>query len=418
MLGDIWRGSRLMQPVIKKFFGKNKRTFARVVVALTFIWVGGALALRYTEGNVSTVRKHIEEKPATDDTKQARIQAELEADERAKEHAQQFGSLKKCLWNILVYLLSGLDSGIPETPLGKMAVTAVLILSLGVVSVITGVIASFLVELRTGRNRRMPKQNLSDHIVICNWNDKGVPIVRELHADAVGHRRSIVVVSDDPDAGELPDEEDLPQFRDVFLIKGDPTNEVTLKRAGVEYAHSVLVLTDPRDGDLADAKSMLVCMAVAAVCKEADRPKTHIAVEGKAASNVDHLARSGADEIVSANDYAMMILAQATLSHGLSTVYNRLLTFSSESNEIYFVPVPAEFVGRSFTDLAQAVSEGRNGENPAVLIGAKTKEGISINPKASQLKPFEKGDLAVVIAFCYPQPLVKEAAKPDVQPSV
>jgi voltage-gated potassium channel len=413
MLGDVYRGARLLQPVIRKFFSKNRRTLARVTVALTIIWVGGALALLYTEGNAKAVRKHIEVPPPAEDTDEARLEAEKAADERAAEHARQFGTLQKCLWNIAVYLLSGLDSGIPETPLGKMAVTAVLILSLGVVSVMTGVIASFLVELRIGRSRRMPRRNLSDHVVICNWNDKGVPIVRELHAEAVADKRPIVIVSDDPDAGELPDEEDLPEFRDVFVIKGDPTNEVTLKRASVDFAHSVLVLADPRDGELADAKSMLVCMAVAAVCREADRPKTHVAVEGRAAGNVDHLARSGADEIVSANDYAMMILAQATLSHGLSTVYQRLLTVSSESNELYFVPVPDSFVGRTFTELAQAVSESRNGDNPAVLIGAKTKDGVIVNPKASQLKPFEKGDEAVVIAFRHPDPLVKASADPE-----
>ena len=34
----------------------------------------------------------------------------------------------------------------------------------------------------------MPSYELKDHIVICNWNDKGLPIIRELHAEIVKHK--------------------------------------------------------------------------------------------------------------------------------------------------------------------------------------------------------------------------------------
>ncbi|MFW6159320.1 MAG: TrkA-related ion transporter, partial [Planctomycetota bacterium] len=300
----------------------------------------------------------------------------------------------------------GLDSGIPQTAPGKIAVTLVLIVSVGVVATFTGSIASFLVERRLGGRRIMPGHELKNHIVICNWNEKGVPIIGELHAEIVKDKRPIVVISEGADAADLPDEADLPEFEDVYLVKGDPANEVILKRANVHHAYSVVVLADPEEGELADAKSILIAMAVRSVCQAAGAEKTHICVEGIAPQNVAHLRRAGADEIVSASDFSMMLLAQSTLAHGLSTVYRDLLTVSGETNEIYILPVPDEFVGKSFADLGTAMLANADAENPTILIGVATEDGIHVNPPPGEFERFSEGDKAVVIAFERPDHLV------------
>jgi len=343
--------------------------FIRLLVIVGVLWLVGAVVLRVTEGMVNP----------------------------------EFDTMPKALWNIAVYLFSGLDSGIPQTGVGKVAVTVVLVLSLGVVAVFTGSIASFLVERRLGRGRRMPGYELKDHFVICNWNDKGIPIIRQLHAPIVADKRPIVIISQDDRAGDLPDQDDAPEFEDVYVVKGDPANEIPLRRANVQHAYSVVILASPAEGTLADAKSVLIAMAVASVCREAGRPKVHICVEGVSPQNVEHLRRAGADEIVSASDFAMMLLSQSALSHGLSKVYRDLLTVSAETNEVYIVPVPEEFLGKTFAEMGAAMFQRRDPGNPAILIGAVTRKGIAINPRADQIGPFEPGDRAVVIAFERPE---------------
>ena len=361
---------RTWRPRLRRLL--RRYPFARIVAFILTLWVVAAVFLRLTEG---------------------------------AENAE-FNSMPKAAWNIAVYLFSGLDSGVPQTTVGRVIVTIVLVLSLGVVAVFTGSIASFLVERRLGDRRRMPNHELSDHIVLCNWNDKGIPIIRELHAPIVQDRRPIVVISASENAADLPDEDDLPEFEDVYLVKGDAANEIILKRANVHDAHSVVVLADPAEGDLADAKSILICMAVGSACREAGAQKTHICVEGVSPQNVDHLRRAGADEIVAASDFAMMLLAQSTLFHGLSTVYRNLLTVSAESNEVYMVPVPDAFIGKTFAELGAAMLANRDTDNPAILIGAVTERGITINPKPGVVAEFTEGDRAVVIAFERPQSLV------------
>lgn len=347
-------------------------TFSRLLVVLLALWVTAAIVLRFTEGRSNP----------------------------------DFGSMPQVLWNISVYFFSGLDSAQPVTSVGRIVVALVLVLSVGVVATFTGTIASFLVESRMGSRRRMPKYNLNNHIVICNWNPKAIPIIRELHASILKDRRPIVVVSEHTEAGDLPESEDDPAFEDVFLVKGDPANEIVLKRAAVHDAYSVLVLADPNEGRLADAKSILISMAVRSLCLAADADPVHICVEGIDPQNIDHLKRGGAEEIVAASDFSMMLLAQSALFHGLSTVYRHLLEISGETNEIYLLPVPKAFEGKSFAELGAAILQNRDPENPAILVGARTKDGIFVNPRDQEMGVFESGDQVVIIAFERPEKLV------------
>ena len=317
----------------------------------------------------------------------------------------EFGSFANTLWNITVYLFSGLDSGQPGTAAGRVIAIGVLALSAGVVAIMTGAIASFLVERRMGSRWKMPSVKLTDHIVVCNWNDKGIPIIRELHADVVKRKHPVVIVSDNVEASALPEHDDSPQFEDVYFVKGDPANETILKRANVQQAHSVVVLAEPSAGELADAKSILIAMAVDRLRKQVERGPW-ICVEGVAPQNVEHLDRAGADEIISASEFAMLLLSQSARFQGLGEVYRRLLTNTEETNEVYLVPVPPGFIGKTFADLAAAVLAKRDAPNPAILIGAKTQQGVLVNPRAAALAPFAEGDEAIVIAFERPDPLL------------
>ncbi len=346
-----------------------RRTFNRLVIMLLAMWLVAAVSLRYTEGHANA----------------------------------DFDSMPKAYWNIAIYFFSGLDGPQPVTLTGRIIVTLVLVFSVGMVAVFTGIIASFLVESRIGSGRRMPKYNLKDHIVICNWNEKATPIIGQLHARIIKSRRPIVVVSKHTEAGDLPEKDDDPAFEDVFLVRGDPANEIILKRAAVGDAYSVLILADPGEGHLADAKSILIAMAVRAV---AGNGRVHICVEGLDPANVQHLRRAGADEIVGASDFAMMLLAQSMLAHGLSIVYRDLLSVTGDTNEIYFHPVPRAFIGKSFEELGAAIFQNNRGENPCILIGAKTEKGILVNPRKHEIDAFSEGDQVIVVALENPDHLL------------
>lgn len=319
---------------------------------------------------------------------------------------QDFDTLSKSLWNIAVYLFSGLDSGVPETTFGKIVVASILIVSLGIVGVFTATIASMLIENRLGGKRKMPKYDLKDHIVVCNWNDKGLPLIKEVHAEIIKHKRPIVIISEHGDTIHFPENDDAPEFEDIYVINGDPANEITLKRANVQKAFTAVVLADPSQGELADAKSILITMGIRSICEELGLEKTYTAVEGLSPQNIEHLRRAGANEIISASDFSTLLLAQTSLVHGLSKVYRNLLTISEETNEIYLIKVPKEYIGKKFSELGANIYSNRDKNNPVILIGVKSGSQVLLNPKPSDFDSFNEGDEVVVIAFERPQKLV------------
>ena len=224
--------SRLVRPLLHLF---ERYRFVRLTLFVLALWIAGAAALWIVEG---------------------------------RDNPEEFGNLPSAFWNIAVYLLSGLDTATPRTGIGRGIVAVVLVLGVGIVAVFTGTIASVLVERRIGRRRLMPSYELNDHIIVCNWNEKGLPIVKQLHASIVRLKRPIVIVAERLEEVDLPDKEDMPELEDVYLIKGDPTQEHSLKRANVHLSFSVIVLADPEQKHLADAKNVLICMAMSSLCKQ------------------------------------------------------------------------------------------------------------------------------------------------------
>jgi voltage-gated potassium channel len=334
------------------------------------LWVAGAAALRIVEG---------------------------------RENPEEFGNLPSAFWNIAVYLLSGLDTAPPSTGIGRGIVAVMLVLGVGIVAVFTGTIASVLVERRIGRRRLMPSYELKDHIIICNWNEKGLPIVKQLHAAIVRMKRPIVIVAERLEEVDLPGKEDMPELEDVYLIKGDPTQEHSLKRANVHLSFSVIVLADPEQKHLADAKNVLVCMAIKSLCNHEGESMNTVLVEGVDPKNLEHLQRAGASEIVSEEDFSLKLLAQSALHPGLSTVYERLLTISAETNEIYLEPVPPAFYGKSFTETSRILDQTRSTENPVLALGVIRDGHITINPRNGVFDAFREGDSLVMIAWEQPE---------------
>ena len=115
---------------------------------------------------------------------------------------------------------------------------------------------------------------MDDHLVLCNWGPRGLAWIREVHSKIIQDKRPVVIIHDDTEQIDLPDKQDDPAFNDVYIVRGDPTNEVVLRRARVPNAHSVVVLTDDRQGEYADGKSILVCIAIREICRS-ERPAEH-----------------------------------------------------------------------------------------------------------------------------------------------
>ena len=135
--------------------------------------------------------------------------------------------------------------------------------------------------------------------------------IREVHSGIVTDKRSIVIVHDTPDEVVLPDQQDEAAFSDVYIVKGDPANEVILRRAKVAQAHSVVILSDDRQAPARRRQNHRVLH-----CRQervrARAPAKHRGRVPGSEIPAAH-AQGGADEVISAADFGLRSMARAAL---------------------------------------------------------------------------------------------------------
>jgi voltage-gated potassium channel len=332
----------------------------RIVIAVFVAWVVGAVGIHLAERGVN---------PA-------------------------FDTWGQSLWSVWVILFSGIDEP-PRTTLGKLFAMILLGTGVGLAGLFTGTVASVLVE-RQLRRRDVANFEMEDHLVLCNWAPRGLSWIREVHSKIIQEKRPVVIIHDDTEQIDLPDAQDDPAFHDAYIIRGDPTNEVILRRARVGNAHSVVILTDDRQGEHADGKTILTCIAVRNVSRGAGVP--NIAVECRNASLRHHLLKAGADEVISSEELGLRLLARTALYHGITRVYQELLTVGRDANEMYLIPVPEELVGRNFVEISGMFLRYRDDRRSCLLIGIQRGDDMVLNPIGSDAGPVKADDHLIVLS--------------------
>ena len=163
---------------------------------------------------------------------------------------------------MVVYITSGFDAATPTTIPGRVSAILILILSVGIVGIFTGSVASMLVERDTYRNKILPKSTrmkLKGHIIFCGWNDRAGRIIRELRQDVLkGMWKDIVIISE-VDEITVPDSKLYPR---VWLLTGEPTKDEVLDVADIQNADTAIILADYEEGSTADSKTLLVALAI------------------------------------------------------------------------------------------------------------------------------------------------------------
>jgi voltage-gated potassium channel len=309
-----------------------------------------------------------------------------------------FATWRESLWNVWLTLFSGLNTT-PTTHLGRLVVSGVLVVGVALAGLFTASVASILIE-RSLRSREVPKIEMSGHLVLCHWSPRALDWIREVHSGIVTDLRPVVIVHDTPDEVVLPDKLDEAAFNDVYIVKGDPANEVILRRAKVAQAHSIVILADDRQEQHADGKTIVCCIAVKNVCGEAHDP--NIVAECQDPKYRSHMRKAGADEVISAADFGLRLMARASLFHGMTRVYQELLSVRRDANEMYLVPVPSALVGMDFVAAANVFLPDRTNMKACLLIGLYRGDAMMLNPVGGEAGPLREGDELILLSQTLP----------------
>lgn len=318
-----------------------------------------------------------------------------------------FSSWSDALFNTWV-IFFGSGSELPQSALGKLIVSMLVLGGVALAGLFTASVASILID-RALRRRQVSSLEMSNHLVLCHWAPRGLEWIREVHSKIVADKRPIVIIHDNPDEVELPDKQDDPAFSDVYIVKGDPANEVVLRRAKVAQAHSVVILTDDRQGQHADGKTIVCCIAVKNICQGDNQP--NIVVECRDPKYRPHMRKAGADEVMSAAEFGLRLLARAALFHGMTRVYQELLTVGRDANEMYLVAVPEALLGKNFIEVSNLFLNDRSNRNACLLIGIFRGEKMMLNPVGGEAGALIMGDELILLSPILPD-LTKISTSP------
>jgi len=264
--------------------------------------------------------------------------------------------------------------------------------------------------------------HLKDHVVICNWNQQGIKVVRALRPMIFSQQEKdwhvITVVS--PEVTHFPADD---CFEDTMLVPGSPLDDRLLLRANVQDAHTVIILAD-RKVPNPDDKTLMIALTIRSLLRRTDiqrhRSKgtdPRIVAEVIDAGRTAALRQTdvtGIHEVICGPDLSINAIAGANVSHGLTTILHDLLEYREKQNDIYMVDIPERWIdswkaGGSFRDLIQEVGEWSSVNESGrriLLIGLNRvlENGrcrMLINANDIQLKewgPFKPGDQFVVLA--------------------
>jgi len=254
---------------------------------------------------------------------------------------------------------------------GFAAYWTVRVAGVSLVAFTTAAIASRFVATVIKRGAGMGSFKGSNHLLICGWSPKGTEIIRELRAKEVEDLRPIVILADRDGA---PFEGDA-----VTFIRGNPSNDADLRRAGVDRVSTVIVLADASnasdDPDDLDARTLLTTLAIECINSAA-----YSCVEVVKSENRQHFERTNADELVVSAELTGALLAAAARTHGLTAVIADLLTHP-EGQELYRIPVPPELVGQTVRHALEQLKD----VHESLLVGVFANGNCAVNPPSSTL---------------------------------
>jgi len=216
-----------------------------------------------------------------------------------------------------------------------------------------------------------PDDTLRDHLIVFASDDK---LLKVLHyiidmKNRCGITRNILIVAAEDNVISWDRLED-----DIYRLIGDLTDEAVLKKACIESSYNVIVLGDGRNRALADARSILIVLAIKSISKS-----VHVCVEAMDVDNIASLKMARADHIISIPNLREKLLAQASITHYVSHIYRELFDLDREQS-IVTISFRESFRGKTISELTKMLYE-----KEMVLIGLwdRKTERVSLNPRRS-----------------------------------
>lgn len=288
-------------------------------------------------------------------------------------------------WFMCVAVFAGYFEFVCESLPGRAAAITMLIVGTILFSFITGKVASTFIDIQMKNDKGLKKiKKMSGHFILCGWREGFENILENvLRSNADLTPDMIVLVNEAPEQIEQL-RSDI-RFKEVKYVNGDFTDESTLKRAHLETAERVLVISDrsKKYSDLEiDSRTVLAVMTMESMCRG-----IYIAAELLSAKFEKHLKMSHCDEIILTQEYEQSLLATASSAMGYSNVIRSLISDDADSG-ILIYEIDESDIGSKYGDFKDKMWKER--AEKGILIGLLLNTGNYHLRRAEAIREAQK----------------------------
>lgn len=285
-------------------------------------------------------------------------------------------------WALVTMATVGYGDLFPTTFFGRYLVgVPSIIFGIGFLGYIITSVATKLVETRSRRLQGMSSVSLSNHIIIFNYShvDEVLALVSQFQSDRTMRDKGVCLV--DEQLEEIP-----PRLAEVGVqfVKGSPTDEDTLRNAGLDRATHAIVLSRDRLDRHADDQNLVTVMVI-----EKINPRVFTIVEVIDTKKKHQFALAGANDIICIGELSVNLIAREIMDPGVNSVFLELST-NARGSEMYIVGIDAG-AGSTFRDL-----QLRGIEKSVSVIGLLKEEVPMLNCEPGTV--LRLGDRAIVIS--------------------
>jgi voltage-gated potassium channel len=286
-------------------------------------------------------------------------------------------------WTFVTATTTGYGDYYPISSAGRFSGILLMFFGIVLAGVVTGNIASALVEKQLKEGRGLKDIKLKNHFIICGWKRDMPEILYNIMEKNRNFLASEIVLINMADPAEIDNLRSDSRFSHVNYIHGDYIDERVLNRANLKDAARVIIFADRMiQGSIqeVDSRTVMTVITIKSISKT-----VYVCAELLDEKFERYLRFSNCDEIIMSTEYNRSIIANASSGSGISQVISELLNVNADV-AVLTHEIPARFIGRTFGELFDFYLA----KNRTILIGILENTGNFYTRKNEAIRDAQK----------------------------
>ena len=286
-------------------------------------------------------------------------------------------------WAFVTSTTTGYGDFYPVSIAGRISGILLMFFGITLASVVTGNIASMLVEKQLKEEKGLKSVKMKNHFIICGWKRDMSKVLKDIISKNQEFIPQEIVIINTANPEEIELLKSEPALSGIHFINGDYVDESVLNKANLKHAKKILILADRLvlgSVQEVDSRTVMTIITVKSISKT-----IYAAAEILDTKFERYLNSANCDEIILTTEYSRSLIANASTGSGISHVISELLDVNTPVGLNTVIP-PKELIGKKYSELASFYKEHDN----TILIGVLENTGNFHSRKMEAIEQAQK----------------------------